>query len=135
MATHQFHWLIIYFSTLAVFRVPNFLGRFEALNYVFWGFGVQEIVNGTFFGHSKIVLLIYTFPAVYRSPKKEITCKSYTLEKLTYQLPPSGHANLLAFHLPGLGFWIFLILKRPLEPLCNNNILVNEHSHHISSQR
>jgi hypothetical protein len=106
------HWLIIYFSTLAVFRVPNFLGHFEALNYVFWGFGVQEIVNGTFFGHSKIILLIYSFPAVYRSPKKEIACKSYTLEKLTYQLPPSGHANLLAFHLPGIRVLDFPYVKK-----------------------
>jgi hypothetical protein len=29
------------FST--VFRVPNFWGRFEALNDVFWGFGAQVI--------------------------------------------------------------------------------------------
>jgi hypothetical protein len=26
-----------------VFRVPNFWGRFEALNDVFWGFGAQVI--------------------------------------------------------------------------------------------
>jgi hypothetical protein len=48
---------------------------------------------------------------------------------------PSGPANLLDFHLPGLGFWILLMLKRPLEPHCNNHILVNESIHHISSQR
>jgi hypothetical protein len=55
--------------------------------------------------------------------------------KLTYQLPPSGPANLLDFHLQGLGFWILLMLKRPLEPHCNNHLLANASSHHISSQR
>jgi hypothetical protein len=53
--------------------------------------------------------------------------------KLTYQLPPSGPANLLDFHLPGLGFWILIMLKMPLEPHCNNHLLANESSRHISS--
>jgi hypothetical protein len=68
-------------------------------------------------------------------PQTEIVCKSYAPGKLTYQLPPSGPTNLLDFHLPGLGFWILLMLKRPLEPHCNNHLLVNASSHHISSQR
>jgi hypothetical protein len=46
---------------------------------------------------------------------------------------PIGAANLLAFHLLGLGFWIFLMLKRTLEPHCKNNLLAS--SCHISSQR
>jgi hypothetical protein len=33
------------------------------------------------------------------APQMEIVCKSYALGKLTYQLPPSGPTNLLAFHL------------------------------------
>jgi hypothetical protein len=48
---------------------------------------------------------------------------------------PIGPANLLDFHLPGLGFWILLMLKMPLEPHCNNHLLLKESSHHISSQR
>jgi hypothetical protein len=43
------------FST--VFRVPNFWGRFEALNDIFWGFGAQVTAKGTNLGQSKIVLL------------------------------------------------------------------------------
>jgi hypothetical protein len=35
----------------------------------------------------------------------------------------------------GLGFWILLMLKRPLEPHCNNHLLANASSRHISSQR
>jgi hypothetical protein len=41
VATHLFHCLEKYFSTLAVFsavfRVPNFWGHFEALNDMFFG--------------------------------------------------------------------------------------------------
>ena len=48
---------------------------------------------------------------------------------------PIGPANLLDFHLPGLGFWIFFMLKRPLEPHYNDHILANENRRHISSQR
>jgi hypothetical protein len=33
-------------SCSTVFRVPNFWGHLEALNYVFWGFGAQVIVRG-----------------------------------------------------------------------------------------
>jgi hypothetical protein len=69
-------------------------------------------------------------------PLMDIVCKSYTLGKLTYQLPQSGLANLLEFHLLGLGFCIFFMLKMILEPHCKiHHLLVNEHSHHISSQR
>jgi hypothetical protein len=65
----------------------------------------------------------------------EIVCKSYAPGKLTYQLPPLGPTNLLDFHLPGLGFWILLMLKGPLELHCNDHPLANASSHHISSQR
>jgi hypothetical protein len=65
----------------------------------------------------------------------KIVCKIYTLGKLTYQLPPLGPANLLVFHLSGLGLWILFMLKRPLEPHCKHHILTNEHRHHICSQR
>jgi hypothetical protein len=33
-----------------VFWVPNFRGRFEALNDVFWGFGAKIIIGGTDLG-------------------------------------------------------------------------------------
>jgi hypothetical protein len=39
------------------FRVPNFWGRFEALNDVFWGFWAQVTSKGTTLGQLKIVLL------------------------------------------------------------------------------
>jgi hypothetical protein len=66
----------------------------------------------------------------------EIICKRYALGKLTYQLSPSGPTNLLAFHLLGLGFWIFFMLKRPLELHCkHHHLLANERSHRMSSQR
>jgi hypothetical protein len=63
----------------------------------------------------------------------KIICKIYALGKLVYQLPPSELANLLDFHLPGLGFWILLMLKRPLDPHCSDHILSNERRHHVSS--
>jgi hypothetical protein len=122
-------------SFSAVFRVPNFLGCFEALNDVFWGFGAQMTAKISNLRHSKIFLLGYTFPTVYRVPQTGIVCKSYAPGKLAYQLPPLGPANLLDFHLPGLGFWILVMLKIPLEPHCNNHLLSNASSHHISSQR
>jgi hypothetical protein len=56
-------------------------------------------------------LKIFTFLKRYRAPQMEIICKSYTLKKLTYQLPPSGPTNLLAFHLVRLGFWMFRVLS------------------------
>jgi hypothetical protein len=48
-------------------------------------------------------------------------------------ITPSGPAHLLSFHLLELGFWIFLMLKNPLEPHYNNHILSNEINRHISS--
>jgi hypothetical protein len=69
---------------LAVFWVPNFWGHFEALNEVFWGFGAEVIASITNFGHSKIVLLNYTFPMGYRASKTKIVCKSYDRGKLMY---------------------------------------------------
>jgi hypothetical protein len=85
--------------------------------------------------HPKVVFLGYIFPMSYRVPQTEIICKSYAPGKLMYQLVPLVPTNLLDFHLPGLGFWILLMLKRPLEPHCNNHLLANASSHHISSQR
>jgi hypothetical protein len=55
-----------------VFRVPNFRGRFEALNDVFWGFWAQGTTTRIYLGQSKIVLLIYTFPMSYCVPKTKI---------------------------------------------------------------
>jgi hypothetical protein len=60
---------------------------------------------------NEYVLLVYTFPMVYRVPQMEIVCKRYALGKLTYQLPPSGPTNLLVFHLLGLGFWMFRVFS------------------------
>jgi hypothetical protein len=119
---------------LAGFRVLNFQNRFNALNGVFWKNGEQR---GTKIdvSQTKVVFLEWIFLTVYRAPKTKIVCKSYDSGKLTYQVPPSGPTNLLAFHLPVLGFWIFLTLKRLLEPHCNNYLLVSASSCHISSHR
>jgi hypothetical protein len=115
--------------------VPNFHGCYEALNDVFCGFGAQVTAKSTYLCQSKIGSLDYTFPMLYRVPQIDIVCKRYTPGKLTHQLPLSGPANLLDFHLLGLRFWILLMIKRPLEPHCNNHILSNVSIHHISSQR
>jgi hypothetical protein len=71
---------------------------------------------------------------VSRAPNRDRMQKLCPRE-VDVQLPPSGPANLLAFHLSGLGFWILLMLKIPLEPHCNNHLLANASSRHISSQR
>jgi hypothetical protein len=75
------------------------------------------------------------FQRAIEFPKRRSYAKCYALGKLTYQLPPLGPTNLLDFHLPGLGFWILLMLKIPLEPHCNNHLLTDASSCHISSQR
>jgi hypothetical protein len=51
-----------------------------------------------------------------------------------------GPTNLLEFHILGLGFWMFRVFllmfydKTIFWPLCNQ-IIVNEHSQHISLLR
>jgi hypothetical protein len=57
MASHLFHEIKKQFSILAVFWVPNFQSRFEALNDVFLGFGAQVTNQDTNMGQSKIVLI------------------------------------------------------------------------------
>jgi hypothetical protein len=47
---YLFHGLEKQFSIMVVFRVPNFRGRFEALNDVFWGFGAEMTIEGTNLG-------------------------------------------------------------------------------------
>jgi hypothetical protein len=78
------HWLEKQFSTLAVFSITNFWGRFEALNDVFGGFRARVIAKRTNLEQSKIILLGYTFPMGYRAPKTEIVCKSYDPGNLMY---------------------------------------------------
>jgi hypothetical protein len=57
-----------------------------------------------------------------------------------YQLTTLGPTNLLAFQLPGLGFWMFSIfslviyVKITFWPHCNR-ILMNVHSCRISYHR
>jgi hypothetical protein len=68
----------------------------------------------------------------------ELSCapNEYRIPKLRLgEFDTPNYPKLLAFHLPGLVFCIFFILKMPLEPHFNNHILVNVSSHHISSQR
>jgi hypothetical protein len=78
---------------------------------MFFGHDKSPMIPKDMVWIEKYVLLGYTFPTRYRMPQIEIICKSYALGKLMYQLPPSRPANLLAFHLSGLGFWIFFMLK------------------------
>ena len=48
--------------------------------------------------------------------------------------PIEAH-KLFGFSSSGVGFFILLMLKGPLDPHCNNDILVNVSIYHISSQR
>ena len=65
---------------LTAFQVPNFRGRFEALNDVFWA-SPFYFIN---------VLLDGTFPTVSRMTQMEIVCKSYAPGKLGDQFTTSG---------------------------------------------
>jgi hypothetical protein len=42
-----------------------------------------------------------------------------------------GSTKLLPFHLPGLGFFIFFMLKRPLEPHCKSSYCECEYPSHL----
>jgi hypothetical protein len=68
-------------------------------------------------------------------PKQRSYAKVMPSRSRYTKLPKIGSTKLLAFCLLGLWFWILFMLKRPLEPHCNNHILVNVSSGHISSQR
>ena len=119
---------------LVVFWFLNFFGHFESLNDIFSG-SITSMIDKGFNWTPKMNLLNNTFPTSYCVPQTEIICQSYTPKKLIHQTTQNESTKLLAFHIPGLGFWIFFMLKMTLEPHCNNHILVNEHIHHISSQR
>jgi hypothetical protein len=96
---------------LQFFRVPNFWGRFEALNDVFWA---RQCLTCSQRKDARLNGIctprLYLSNGVSSTPKK-IVCKSYALGKLMYQLPPSGPTNLLVFHLSGLGFWMFRVFS------------------------
>jgi hypothetical protein len=53
-------------------------------------------------------LLDDTFPTSYHTPKTKIVCKSYDPGKLMHQLTQTGPTWLLALHLLGLGFWMYM---------------------------
>jgi hypothetical protein len=80
-------------------------------------------------------LLLYTFPTRYCVPKIEIVCQSYALENLIRETTQNGVHKTLGFSSSGVRVLGFLDVKMPLEPHCNSHLLVNERSHHISSQR
>ena len=98
------------FDNLLFLAVFNFWGHFEALNDVFLE---NEEKHGLYINvsHPKVVFIGWIFPTSYHAPQTEIVCKSYAPGKLTYQLPPSGPTNLLAFHLLGLRFWMCMVLS------------------------
>jgi hypothetical protein len=73
----------------------------------------------------------------YQAPQMEIVCKIWPRE-VDVSTTPIGPTNLLAFHISGLGFWMFRVFlfiiyvkNDPLEPHCNQ-LLANERSRHIS---
>jgi hypothetical protein len=92
---------------LAIFWVLNFESRFEALNDVFWENGEQH--------EAPLMLLtqccsprIDLSNEVLRTRQTEIVCQSYVPGKLMYQLTQTGPI-VLAFHLLGLGLWMFRV--------------------------
>jgi len=115
---------------LAVFQFLNFWGHFEGLNEVFFA--------KTLFEPQKWISSSIPFQWAIVHPKWRSSAKVTPLgswyTKYT-KLPKMESRKLLAFHLSGLGFWIFFMLKRHLEPHCNDHLLVNVSSRHISSQK
>jgi hypothetical protein len=65
----------------------------------------------------------------------EIVCKSYTLREVDISTTPIGAHKPFGFSSSEVRVLDFPYVKRPLEPHCNNHILVNVSSCHISSQR
>ena len=119
---------------LAIFQVLNFRSRFEALNDVFLGKRGETWNKFQCFSNKSFIPWIDLSNELSCAPNKDRMPKLRPWE-VNVSTTPIGAKNLLAFHLPGLGFWIFLMLKRPLEPHCNNHLLEKERNHHISSQR
>jgi hypothetical protein len=121
---------------LAVFRVLNFQSRFEALNDIFLGKREAKWII-VHVSHPKVVVLGQIFLTRYRTRQTEIVCQSYVPGKLMYQLTQTGPI-VLAFHLLGLGLWMFRVFHCFSIIICLRASL--EHSseassRHISSQR
>jgi hypothetical protein len=77
-----------------------------------------------------------TFPTIYHAPQTKIVCQSYTPGKLIHQTTQNGVHKTVGFSSSAVSVLdFFFMLKRPLEPHCNNHLLVNVSSRHISSQR
>jgi hypothetical protein len=79
---------IFHFGSFSIFfQVPNLWGHFEALNDFF--FMWKHLIDACWhvLGSLECVLFWYTFLTRYQAPQMKIICKSYTLGKLTYQLP------------------------------------------------
>ena len=122
------------FGNLLFFVAFNFRDHFEGLNEVFSGSSFSMIVEGSDWA-PKMNLLDDTFPMSYRAPQTEIVCQSYTSRSWYTKLPKTRSTKLLAFHLPGLGFWILFMIKISLVPHCNNHLLFEcEYPSHIFSK-
>jgi hypothetical protein len=121
---------------LAVFRVLNFQSRFEALNDVFWASNLNkyEFVLDLIFIVSSCSPRIDLSNDVSSAPNEDRMQKLHPQE-VDVSTTPIGARKPFGFSSSGLGFWILLMLKRPLEPHCNNHLLANASSRHISSQR
>jgi hypothetical protein len=122
-------------SFLKVFWVSNIWGNFLGPKRCFLGIWGQRDYLRNYFGtienrSSQLDLS----NGVSNTPNEDRMQKIRPWE-VDVSTTPIGPANLLAFHLPGLGFCILLMLKRNLEPHCNNHLLANVSICHISSQR
>ena len=134
-----FHWLktvISYWHFLAVFRVPNFRGRFEAINDIFLG-----IICARRDSSSIILLFQYCTPRRYLSNSLSSDLNRDRMQNVCPQEVglPIYHfvvkKNYSRFIFQGC-FRVFssmLYLKRLFNLIVNS--LVNERSQHIFSQR
>ena len=99
------------FGNLLFLVVFNFWGHFEGLNEGFLGLRFS-------LSPQKWIFLMTTFQWAIMRPKRRSYAKVTPLGSLYTKLPKTRSTKLLDFHLPGLGFWIFFMIKMTLEPHC-----------------
>jgi hypothetical protein len=79
-------------------------------------------------------LLDDTFPTSYRAPQTRSYAKVTPPEVDTPNYPKRGPQNCWLFIFQGLGFWIFFMIKRPLEPHCKIIFLRMRVATHLFSE-
>jgi hypothetical protein len=98
-------------SFSVVFRVPNFRGRFEALNDVFWGFGAQVTAKGTYLGQSKSFFSVRPFQRCIEHPKQRSYAK-VTPREVDVSTTPIGARKPFGFSSSGVRVLDFTYVKK-----------------------